>query len=732
MLRPRMIQLVALVCCVGLVSAAASRIGAINDRRRTLNMMGAESPLENAPPEYAFAIQAFGAFRGLITDIAFIRAEQYKEQGRFYDAMQLAKWICKLQPRFPSVWEFAAWNMAWNISVTTYTAEERWNWVYNGAKLLRDEGIPYNRRSVNLYRQLAWIFTNKMGEVVDDQHYAYKCNWAWRMHLLLGPPPDSLAAFDPAALAEQSEDEIDSDLLAEAARRTHELNEEKRRERAEARGQEFQPRPVEQPEPEVGAPGGELSTYEIAKRAVAERIRRIDEAPQNLAELYERFPATRAMVVRLRELGIVLSDDELTEDEYWHGEGLAFTFLAPYRKLTEPGSTLARIARRVPADDPQLVQAEKIDEILQVRAGDPAGQALVRFLQRKVLLEVYKLDPAHMTYIVEHFGPLDWRSVDAHSLYWVTKGLIAGGETINEFRNDKTNTARLIFFSLRGLFLRSRIIFEPDPEKIHLSYLNLSRDLNFIEPMHQAYVRYGRLFDPDPRNVQGAGDTFRVGHVNFLTEAIWLLYFSGRQAEADRYYRYLQQTYSTDARGQPNPAFAKTLRDFVMDRFFESRDNPGMREIKIVIESLLYSAYAELAAGNVSDYVRLVQRAREFHTDYNRDKTDRATEGKRLPEFVFMQADAFLTWFEQPPIVPLETIHRVRLWRNAPLYLRQSAYDRLRLRFEEECQAWGFDVARAFPEPEGMEQYRRRHPESERFKKEREGATERLPQTLGG
>ena len=130
--------------------------------------------LENTPPEYAFAIQAFGAFRSLIVNIAFIRAETYKEAGRYYDAMQLASWICQLQPRFPSVWAFQAWNMAWNISVTTFTAEERWNWVYNGVKLLRDDGIPYNPRSIELYKQLAWIFNNKMGENLDDHHWNYK------------------------------------------------------------------------------------------------------------------------------------------------------------------------------------------------------------------------------------------------------------------------------------------------------------------------------------------------------------------------------------------------------------------------------------------------------------------------------------------------------------------------------------------------------------------------------
>ena len=130
--------------------------------------------------------------------------------------MQLASWICKVQPRFPSVWAFNAWNMAWNISVTTYTPEERWNWVYNGVKLLRDEGIKQNPRAVNLYKELAWIFVNKMSATTDQYHLFYKKNWAWRMHLVLGSPPDPLGEYRPDEEFERTEIKIGEDRLAEA------------------------------------------------------------------------------------------------------------------------------------------------------------------------------------------------------------------------------------------------------------------------------------------------------------------------------------------------------------------------------------------------------------------------------------------------------------------------------------------------------------------------------------
>ncbi len=706
MKRARLVQLVALLACVSLLAAAATRIRVINDGRRALRIYGSESPVENTPPEYVFYIQAFGAFRGLIADIAFIRADSLKNQGRYFDAYQLHKWICALQPHFPSVWEYCSWNMAWNISVTTFTPEERWNWVYNGVKLLRDQGIPLNPRAVNLYKQLAWTFNNKMSEPTDDQHYAYKCNWAWRMHLLLGPPPPPLSIVDPNQLStSESPDELDP--LEASGLKTFEQNTEKLRRSAAERGQEFQGRAL----PETAGQQDLLidsPRYRLAQAAARERIQVVRDAAPTLAELYARQPDARGMVAALTGLGITLSDDSLTEDAYWRAEGLAFTLLRPYWELKARDPLLARVARPNVDSAELAARMRRLDEILGVTAGNPAGEELIRFVQRKALSEVYRLDPALMTWMVDEFGPIDWRGVDAHGFYWSVRGLIAGGETISQFGNDKTNTARIVFFCLRNLFLKNTITFEPNPDKIHLSYLNLSRDLNFIGPMHAAYVKYGPYFDPQSGQTAGAGDTYRSGHINFLTEAIRLLYLSGRDQEAAAYYEALRTTYPLTVDGRPNPAFRKNLHDFVLDNFRESLAGAGMRELLILIDGWLSNAFSQLAAGDVDAYARLVRAARDYYEEYMRTKRDDpGWERARLPEFIDLQIDAFGMWFAtQPGIAPAATLHKVRLWDRAPLYLRQAVYDRLLPSFQAECQQHGFDVDRAFPEPRGMAEFR--------------------------
>lgn len=179
---------VCFVCGFGLLYLAESQLNNINSARSEMKLIS-NAPLENAPPSLAFVTVAMGAFRGLIVDILWIRADQLKEQGQFFDAKQLADWITLLQPRFASVWNFQAWNMAYNISVAipANRPQERWQWVKNGYELLRDRGIPENPKSIQLYRELGWIFQHKIGGVTDDDHKYYKLQLYHMMKPLLGP-----------------------------------------------------------------------------------------------------------------------------------------------------------------------------------------------------------------------------------------------------------------------------------------------------------------------------------------------------------------------------------------------------------------------------------------------------------------------------------------------------------------------------------------------------------------
>jgi len=181
--------------------AAGAQLDPINAQREKMKIV-INPALENAPPSLAFATVAMGAFRGLIVDILWMRADKLKDEGQFFDARQLAEWITTLQPRFAAVWEFHAWNMAYNISVAIPASqpEQRWRWVKNGYELLRDKGIPLNPKSIALYRELGRIFQHKLGGVADDAHEYYKLQFAEEIGHLLESADNGLGRNDNAYL----------------------------------------------------------------------------------------------------------------------------------------------------------------------------------------------------------------------------------------------------------------------------------------------------------------------------------------------------------------------------------------------------------------------------------------------------------------------------------------------------------------------------------------------------
>lgn len=184
----RRIQLIAGLMAAGGLLGSSVLTTSLSAEAGRAQLVYADKATEGDPPEVAVGI-ALGAFRGVFANVLWIRAQKLKEAGRFYESMDLAQAITRLQPRFPRVWIFHAWNMAYNISVATDTAEERWMWVSAGIELLRDEAIPKNPSDPLIHKELAWIFNHKIQGIFDDANQYYKRRLAEEWTVVLGPPP---------------------------------------------------------------------------------------------------------------------------------------------------------------------------------------------------------------------------------------------------------------------------------------------------------------------------------------------------------------------------------------------------------------------------------------------------------------------------------------------------------------------------------------------------------------
>jgi hypothetical protein len=192
-----------LVAALLLIGAAGWRNDPLRALRRELHISQAD-PFENAPPLMAFTTVAMGGFRGILADLLWLRAARLQEEGKYFELVQLADWITKLEPRFTTVWAYQAWNLAYNISVLFDNPEDRWRWVSNGVRLLRDEGLKYNPGDARLLYELGWIFQHKIGGDTDQMHSYYKRAWAAEMSALFDGPRPIFEAVK-ADLAAESE-----------------------------------------------------------------------------------------------------------------------------------------------------------------------------------------------------------------------------------------------------------------------------------------------------------------------------------------------------------------------------------------------------------------------------------------------------------------------------------------------------------------------------------------------
>jgi hypothetical protein len=131
----------------------------------------------SAPAMTEGALAAFGGIRSIIAEVVWFRADRLQDEGRYVELAQLASTLSYLEPHTPEVWSYAAWNLAYNISVMMPTHEDRWRWVNAAIVLLRDKGLVLNPTESELYRELAWLFELKLGTDLDAAAPVYRAKW---------------------------------------------------------------------------------------------------------------------------------------------------------------------------------------------------------------------------------------------------------------------------------------------------------------------------------------------------------------------------------------------------------------------------------------------------------------------------------------------------------------------------------------------------------------------------
>ncbi len=415
----------------------------------------------------------------------------------------------------------------------------------------------------------------------------------------------------------------------------------------------------------LGAPPVTGGTSEVI-----DAFRPIAQAPEELAELTADKPVAE-FVQKLRAEG--LEPDE--------------AFLRFYNRFS-PDPLVAEFEwlRDPPAD----ARERRIAELMSSKDLVAARAKVLAFARGKVLRETYRMDPQWMLGLMERYGPLDWRVVFPHAIYWATIGMHRSqGLALKDIHI--LNADRVLLFSLIALTRAGQLSYSTNPKDPEYPFIDWQGDWRFIEPTHQAYLDAEVKLTGGLDKLKDDRNMLYDGHVNYLSAAIQQLYVGGREEDAQHYYDQLR-----DLLKPQGEIYQKPLREFIIAKRAEAGE-PMSDVARALWSGALRSAYRALAGGNVSQY----QSYRAFAVRAFNALVDQAPVRIRPEDFDVQERNVLLLMLLRPEALALEVplLSKVRLYRALPLKTQQDIYPLVAEQLRAECQQEGIDFDKAFPPP---------------------------------
>jgi hypothetical protein len=713
----RLIQAAALVLTAVGILLAFLITPTINQQRVDRQLTYDLEVGSNANPAYTLGA-SLGSFRGVLINILWQRSEQLKTEEKYFESNNLAEYITTLQPRFPDAWDIQAWNMAYNISVKTKTAEERWDWVNKGMTLLRDRGIPNNPNAVVLYRSIAWILGHKMTGQTDDMHWYYKARMAETWQTLLGVPSQEWMLKpefrDPAnrPLDEDLDPLVHGEWLAT-----------KQFERIAKMAQTY----LEKSEREEG--DFRASNYFTTL------------SPENLARFYADHPGLQTVIRELQKLKGPNDEDldlglntrtlrafgklQMYQDAGYNiasptvftPETLGLDAMAIYMWITQRQSkdVLNLNPMMTPNRMEQFKQANPDREVIDLIP-------LLNMMRALALVGDYHMDPAFMLETMERYGPIDWRHPAAHAMYWSALGTLRAEEwTQNKERIDFINANRNIIHNLQHLAHNGKINFRPKVTgmgEIGKETINHAPDVRMIPAYDKAWEDVMAKIEAGEFGEKKKTQTFANGHENFLQSAVYLYYYDGQEVRARDYFKRAKELYENS---EQSPAareghYELNLADFARVR---QEDDLGFQNVQKIIARIKMAWTQGLDRRSRTVMQRYLDAAKASYDEFLEDrqtnqKADLDVQGRQnLPPFEDMVLAEFV---EIMASTQYSLPQKARTWQLArPLLagisderaLIYEAYGRMMpfLTSQAELEGQAVDINTVFPQPPGYDQW---------------------------
>jgi hypothetical protein len=192
-----MTRITASLCAFLLGAAAFFTAATVEPRVRAARprlRQGIRTEREILPPAVQLLSALLGSFRSVLVDFFWIRAEALQQEGRYFAAAELARWITALQSRVESSWSFQAWNLGVNVP-SMLRPEDRWPYVEAAINLLAKDGLAANPGSLGLHYEIGWFWLHRVGSDIDPAASIYRATVRDRVGAILGPQPWDIRAM---------------------------------------------------------------------------------------------------------------------------------------------------------------------------------------------------------------------------------------------------------------------------------------------------------------------------------------------------------------------------------------------------------------------------------------------------------------------------------------------------------------------------------------------------------
>jgi hypothetical protein len=140
-----------------------------------------EGEIEWSNPDVSANVGALVlGFRRLVADMLWLKVDEFWHLGLASRMLPMMETVVTLDPHFIEAYALGAWHLAYNITVTVHSAEEKLKYMDQGVGLL-EKGIKNNPRSSKLYSELGFTMyfikykdweksAYYMGEAIKHEH----------------------------------------------------------------------------------------------------------------------------------------------------------------------------------------------------------------------------------------------------------------------------------------------------------------------------------------------------------------------------------------------------------------------------------------------------------------------------------------------------------------------------------------------------------------------------------